>query len=82
LYGLATDARLRLTNEEFAKLRETVHMVPAMVTTLALALALALGNEAARIFDIVAGNGVRHLTSVPGFHNEFKRMTWREKWRL
>jgi hypothetical protein len=71
LYGPGKYAQLGLTNEEFIKVRDKDHIVPVMMT------ALALGEkEAAQIFEVVAQREGRDLISVAEFHDEFKRMTY------
>jgi hypothetical protein len=64
-------ANLGLTDEEFLKLRDKAHIVPVMVTALALD-----PEEAGRIFDAVAEQQGRKLISVAEFHEEFKHISY------
>jgi hypothetical protein len=71
LHGPGKYSQLGLTDEEFMKLRDRRHVVPVMVTALALGEA-----EAGEIFDTVARREGRPVISVAEFHEEFKRMTY------
>jgi hypothetical protein len=72
LYGPGRYIHLGLTDEEFMKLRDKAHIVPVMVTALAIT-----ENEAYAIFDAVAHREGRDLVSVAEFHEEFKRITYK-----
>jgi hypothetical protein len=71
LKGPGRYANLGLTDEEFIKIRDKAHVVPIMVTALALS-----EEEAGNIFDAVATRERRSLISVAEFHDEFKRITY------
>jgi hypothetical protein len=72
LYGPGRYSQLGLTDEEFARLRDRAHVVPVMVTALALSEA-----DAGAIFDAVAAREGRQLISVAEFHEQFKRVAYR-----
>jgi hypothetical protein len=71
LRGPGRYANLGLTDEEFMKLRDKAHIVPVVVTALALEQ-----EEAEKIFDVVAKEQRRSLISVAEFHEEFKRISY------
>jgi hypothetical protein len=71
LRGPGRYANLGLTDEEFIRLRDKLHIIPVMVTALALS-----EEEAGDIFDAVASRERRTLISVAEFHDEFKRRTY------
>jgi hypothetical protein len=71
LRGPGRYANLGLTDEEFMRLRDREHIIPIMVTALALS-----EEEAAAIFDEVAKRERRQLISVSEFHDEYKKMSY------
>ena len=70
LRGPGKYINLGLSDEDFLKLRDKQHIVPVMVTALALS-----EQEASDIFDAVARREHRNLISVSEFHQEFKKLS-------